>query len=231
MNLATCCASPLAAIRAAYFIEVEALANHLRPRFESGGLRAWRRDETGELVDLGEQFALEHAVADALGLDPERHQGAERNALIVLLAHLDAPDSDAGDLVEAARIAAGEDVVRYARRWGWCGRPALSVVDAPPDDQGHTDTVVGPEGRVRHKTVREEPTMRTPRARAASRVRMALHAAGIDARVTGRGPGDHVSVSLASTTAVEAAREVAERHAGMFRVSVTGRAGITGVDR
>jgi hypothetical protein len=120
----------LASIRAAYVEDVQACAETLRPRFESGELRMCLDDDpkAGEPGDAGMR-RLEDAIRDYFGLDITKTKDGEwvlvngdhETAHTILAVSPSAEDLDDNwtHVCYWAVAAAAWDVLLYARAKGW----------------------------------------------------------------------------------------------------------------
>ncbi len=122
----------IANIRYVYAVELEALAAQLRPRFESGELRACTQDELedGQARAGSPHWRIEEAVRERFGLRVKATQedGAEFTEADAVAAHVILAVSPSAAPLEAegwlhvanwAVSAAGWDVLLYARAKGW----------------------------------------------------------------------------------------------------------------
>lgn len=115
-------ADALEALRAYHQGAVVAVANVLRPRFESGELHGWREVDTNamENPDTAETYVpAPWAVAQECGRLFLRT--SVRRAFAILLCSPSEPESR-GDWTDPRKYAAEAmafDVIRYARRQGW----------------------------------------------------------------------------------------------------------------
>ncbi len=146
-------ARAIAHIHYAYAVEIEALAEELRPRFESGELRACTENEleSGRVRAASPQWQIEEVVRERFGLQVKTTQndGLEFTdsdgvtAHVVLAVSPSAAPLDAEGschLVDWAVSAAGWDVVLYARAKGWSKPvPGEQSTGAPGRNSGRTE--------------------------------------------------------------------------------------------
>lgn len=122
----------LEALREGYLVQVEALAEKLRPRFESGELVPWDSDD-----DRWEDLPCHPARLHGRHAPPQyrletlcRRELARtfQDAYLVLAASPSESEVDGAIQLAAARDAAAEciwrDVLQVATRRGWCRRAA-----------------------------------------------------------------------------------------------------------